>query len=146
MDILETIATVVTKVHKVRKDDFFSKNRRTELVEARRQMMAISRNEYGLSTVKIGRFLNRDHSSVVHHCVKHDDLMDVDKVYRDKFVKTLNLITLMSKRPSEVKTIYDILHKQDEKIEALQKSYDSLSEKYIRLKESITNLNTLANG
>lgn len=145
-NILDTITGVVARAHGLNKNELFTKYRGSNLVEARRHIMYIAKEEYGITCKKIGDWLNLDHSSVVHHCKKHQDLYDVDKNYRDKFDKSHHLMTALMTRPSDVKNIYDVITEQDDKIMSLELELKDIRVKFSKIQKSINQLNNEVNG
>jgi len=145
-NILDTITGVVARTHGLKKNEVFTKYRGGTLVEARRQIMYIAKQEYGITCKKIGDWLNLDHSSVVHHCKKHSDLYEVDKNYRDKFDKAHHLMTALMTRPSDVKNIYDVINEQDDKIMSLELELKDIRSKFKKIQNNINQLNIEVNG
>ena len=61
------VLNTVLQVYKIRRADLEGKGRALMLVEARRVAIWLLREDAGLGVTDIGRWLLRDHSTVIHH-------------------------------------------------------------------------------
>lgn len=83
---ISEIADITTDVTGVTMHDINSKRRLREVIDAITIIVNLARKYTTLTTVKIGQFIgNRDHSSVVHHCKKLDNLLMYDKEFKRKY-------------------------------------------------------------
>jgi Trp operon repressor len=69
-------------------EEILSKTRKRSVVEARMMVSKLLLNE-GLSYSEIARFLSKDHATIIHYRNLHDDLIDSDPQYREKFEKLI---------------------------------------------------------
>ena len=58
-----------------------SGNRKQELAYARRAFLAISRKLSGLSLKKIGKIINRNHTTVIYSITQHNNEIDINEEY-----------------------------------------------------------------
>ena len=69
-------------------------NRKAELVRARHMIMKYM-FDCGHFSTDIGRFMQRDHTTVLHACISVKNQVETDVVYRelnDEFVKYMRLL------------------------------------------------------
>jgi nicotinate-nucleotide adenylyltransferase len=79
---------IVFKELKISKDILISKSRKGEVVDARRTIIVISKNNSKLSLAKIGNNLGgRDHSTILNAIKEHNKLYGSDREYTSKFDK-----------------------------------------------------------
>lgn len=64
--------------------DMQSISRKKELVNARQIAMYLMKQRRAGSLVSIGRYFNRDHSTVIYAVQTVNDLMDTEKAYKKK--------------------------------------------------------------
>jgi len=65
---VQTILSAVCAEFGVSKDDLLSKKREAQISQARQIAMFLLREDAGLTVARIGRELERDHSTVLHGC------------------------------------------------------------------------------
>ena len=65
---VDTILKAVCAEFGVSKDDLLSKKREATISQARQITMYLLREDAGLTVARIGRELERDHSTVLHGC------------------------------------------------------------------------------
>jgi chromosomal replication initiator protein len=95
--IIDKIIDLVCEDFYADKEAIISKSRRRELVVVRHAIMAICKEFTQVSLQNIGRhFGGRDHSSVIHGINSTGDLVDTDRVFKQKMqdVKTRVAIVL----------------------------------------------------
>jgi chromosomal replication initiator protein len=68
----DTILRAVCAEFGITKDDLLSKKRDATISHARQITMYLLREDAGLSVARIGRELERDHSTVLHGCKRID--------------------------------------------------------------------------
>lgn len=96
-EIIDKIIDVVCEDFYAERESILSKSRRREFVIVRHAAMSICKEFTHVSLQNIGRhFGSRDHSSVLHGLNCTSDLIDSDKVFRQKMidVKTRVVIAL----------------------------------------------------
>jgi len=69
--------------------DILGRNRKTEIVDARKIYMIILYVYFNYKLVQISLRTNRDHSTIIHAINVHDDLIKTNASYREKFKKVL---------------------------------------------------------
>lgn len=85
------VLSIVCDVHKIGIITVLSKYRGIEAVNARMQFMVLMFNLFGYGSVKVGKLLSRDHSTIIHAKKAHNDILDLnnDKLYISKFNEIL---------------------------------------------------------
>lgn len=83
LEMLEVL-DLVAKVTKVFKEDIMSRKRDREIVIARSLFSYICRNHLKKQFKVIGRFLNRDHSSIIYHCEVYNNYLKMN--YRNETI------------------------------------------------------------
>ena len=79
---IENISRLVCQYYDLSKESIKVKNKSKVLVSARRIIYALSYNSIPESTYKsISAYYNRHHSTIIHHCQRHEELMQVDPKY-----------------------------------------------------------------
>jgi len=78
----ENIMQVVCDYYGVTKEDVLTVNRRQDLVAARHMFCNICRSYTHSTTLAIGKYIGRDHSSVVFGSNKIDKFYEFDKMVR----------------------------------------------------------------
>ena len=72
-------------VSNISKKKFYSKSRTRHLIDARRMVYAFCKETLNLGYSKTAKFFNMNHATVIHHYKCHNELMQYDVFYRDKF-------------------------------------------------------------
>ena len=72
------ILDLVSKVTKVFKQDIIGRKRQREVVIARSLFSYICRHHLKKQYNTIGRFINRDHSSVIYHCEVYNNYLKMN--------------------------------------------------------------------
>ena len=78
----EAICDIVYSFYNVSKEDFYSKKRTREIVQARQVSMYLCKKHTNLSLKSIGEALARDHATVVHAIKTVTNLLEIDKSLR----------------------------------------------------------------
>ncbi|MDE6183726.1 MAG: chromosomal replication initiator protein DnaA, partial [Rikenellaceae bacterium] len=78
----EAICEIVYTFFNVTKEDFFSKKRSREIVQARQVSMYLCKKHTNLSLKSIGEAIERDHATVVHAIKTVTNLIETDKGLR----------------------------------------------------------------
>lgn len=63
----------------------FMKSNKAFVIHYRRLFIALNYEEFGPK--KLGKFLGFDHSTMIHHLGKHEELIETDKDYEYEFLK-----------------------------------------------------------
>jgi chromosomal replication initiation ATPase DnaA len=94
-DIFESVNIIidtVCMVHGLERVIIFD-GRKSERVDARRQMHYLMREKLGMSLTAVGIQMNGvDHSTVIHNLAVHGDLMDTDSIYRNRFLEVCRIL------------------------------------------------------
>lgn len=77
-DILQSISDVMELPIR----EVMSKSRRRDVSDARSIFIGIAYSNFGCTTIELGEFINRHHSSIVHSIAKNDSLYNIDLEYR----------------------------------------------------------------
>ena len=78
----DDIMNVICKYYDLEKKDVLTNNRHQELVTARHMFCNMCRTYTTSTTIAIGKYINRDHASVIFGSNKINNLYDVDKITR----------------------------------------------------------------
>ncbi len=88
MDIkLEYLFQSVEFVTGINRVKLTAQTRAREVVDARRIYCSLAREYLSETVQNIGNAINLHHSSVIHMCSSHEDLYDLNKEYRENFLK-----------------------------------------------------------
>lgn len=68
-----------------------SKTRKRSVVDARTIFTYVARR-YNFTVTKIGKHMNRDHTTAIHHTQKAEDLFKTDPLFVEKYTKVINRI------------------------------------------------------
>ena len=91
MELLETNHRVKQAVEaaclvcNISEKEFYNKKRERHLVDARRMVYSFCRNVLGLGWLSIGRYFSVNHATAIHHNKVHQQLLDFDKIYVEKY-------------------------------------------------------------
>jgi chromosomal replication initiation ATPase DnaA len=85
---IERMIYIVSETVGVRKSDIQGNCRKKDLAAARHLVCYYLYNVFGLSLTRIGKILNKHHSTVIHALRQHDGRYAFDKEYRDYFDKS----------------------------------------------------------
>jgi chromosomal replication initiation ATPase DnaA len=73
-------------------DEIQSQNRKQELIFARHMFCYLCRKHLQMSLVDIGRILMRDHSTIINAVSKASDLIEYDKITKQRYALTMELL------------------------------------------------------
>ena len=80
---IEKVQKAVCQYFNISMDNLLSKSRKRQIVQARQIAMYMSRNLLKCSLSTIGSEIGgKDHSTVLHACATVQDLMSIDKTFR----------------------------------------------------------------
>ncbi len=91
MELLETNHRVKQAVEaaclvcNISEKEFYNKKRERHLVDARRMVYSFCRSVLGLGWLSIGRHFKVNHATAIHHNKVHEQLIDCDKIYQEKY-------------------------------------------------------------
>ena len=128
------IMQAVSKPTGISIEDMIGSSRFTPVVEPRRVAMVLMRKTLGLTLVGTGRYFNKDHATVLHAEKKHQDLMDIDKNYREYYsvceaaVKDDKLLKTADSR--------DIIIALTERVRVLEQELETLKNTTVWLQET----------
>ena len=74
---LGEVLTIVSRVTEVFQDDIISSKRQREIVTARALFAYVCRHHLKKSFKYIGRFINRDHSTIIHLCNNYENYLQM---------------------------------------------------------------------
>lgn len=119
--------------------DVGSKKRMRYVVEGRMIFSKILR-EYGYSLNRIGSFLGKDHTTIIHYTRTINKLLDVDLEMLGKYTKCRELFILEKQPSSELTTEYDLkneIFRLSTKLTVLLKENTLLKEKMANIKKDL---------
>lgn len=94
MDKIDRVKNVVCYVTKMSEKELLSKSRKRHIVDNRRMAFAICKDILELKWTEIANAFKLNHASIIHHYRKHQDLMDFDDYYSDKYQDLLEFFKL----------------------------------------------------
>lgn len=89
---LSDIANLVCLYLGVDEDTLHTPSRKRELVQARQMCMSFQKLYSKQSLKNVGRYWERDHSTVIHACQTIKDLIDTDRKLREEYNEINRLI------------------------------------------------------
>jgi chromosomal replication initiation ATPase DnaA len=72
-DTMRFVTLIVCNALNVRFDEVFEKNRRSDLVEARKFIYYYAKSRYGIGPVRAAQYFHQDHTSAIH---SNNDITD----------------------------------------------------------------------
>ncbi len=87
---LDCVLNVVLQYTQVTEQEFTSKKKTNDIVIARMIFSSVSRELLWHRITLIGKFMNRHHSTVIHHTKTTQDLLKVDKSFHQIYHKCLD--------------------------------------------------------
>ncbi len=88
----ESIVHLVAQHYGITRDQLKGKRRTNSVALPRQIAMYLMRRQTTLSLSEIGRFFDRDHTTVIHACDKIDRLREADRPMRDTVERLANLV------------------------------------------------------
>ena len=79
------VITTVSNITGVSIRDIRGKDRRHDIVEARRICMVLLHDELLYKSARVGKIFNRNHATALHAYKVHKDIYEVDKNYRRRY-------------------------------------------------------------
>ena len=123
------IMLAVSKPTGISIEDMKGRSRFTPIVEARRVAMVLIRKTLGLTLVATARHFEKDHATVLHACRQHEDLMDVDRDYREYYA--VCELAVENDELLKVKDSRDIIIALTERVRTLEEEVKELKSKII---------------
>ena len=124
LDIAEMMLKIVEHLFAIPRAEFLTNSRVRDHVVRRCLVANLILTYTDLRDVAIGKLINRDRTSAIHMFRLHDDLIIVDKTYKDYFERASSLYA----RANYLPRIDDV-------------TMDSIIERIIKLNEEVETLN-----
>jgi hypothetical protein len=86
------LVQIICEVHLIEFNNVFSKTRKTEYIDARTQLSAFLYTYLQYRYTRIANIFGKDHSTIIHSVKKHEDLLETDKIYTQKFTSFVELV------------------------------------------------------
>lgn len=134
MDELKLLKLIIENVLQV---DIKKKSRMRNLIDARYIYTKILRDR-GHTCTAIGKYIGKDHTTIVHYSNKMDALLSRDELLAEKYIKCKN--ALQKERPVIEENLSDrvvFLKSEVEKLVAERKKFNNMYERYMRLVDII---------
>jgi chromosomal replication initiation ATPase DnaA len=74
---MNELLTIVSKATNITKREILGNSRKREIIQARGLFCYVAVRNLGKMTTVTGRFLNRDHSTVINHCKNYDGWIEM---------------------------------------------------------------------
>ena len=84
---IEVLFNIIEDETGATKSEMKAANRKKNIVNARTMFWAILKRYTKLGCVKMGKYLRKDHASVLHHLRKHKDLIAIYSEYSHKYTR-----------------------------------------------------------
>ena len=118
--IFDKIIETVAEEYSIDSHELFENNRRGPVMESRRMIIYILRRKYKWTYQKIGRKLNKDHATIIHHFKKMDFWIKQDPFLKDEVDELIAKIhfdpMLLSKRSFVDKIMTEIIVWDDQDV------------------------------
>ena len=124
LEIAEMMLKIVEHLFAIPRSEFLTQSRLRDHVVRRCLVANLVLTYTDLRDVAIGKLINRDRTSAIHMFRLHDDLIIVDKTYKDYFERASSLYA----RANYLPRIDDV-------------TIDSIIERIIKLNEEVETLN-----
>ena len=82
---IEKCIEAVCLVCNISKKEFYNKTRARHLIDARRMVYAFCKDTLNLGYSKTAKFFKMNHATVIHHYKCHQELMEYNVFYKEKF-------------------------------------------------------------
>jgi len=82
---IEKCIEAVCLVSNISKKEFYNKTRARHLIDARRMVYAFCKDTLNLGYSKTAKFFKMNHATVIHHYKCHQELMEYNVFYKEKF-------------------------------------------------------------
>ena len=96
----EEIIKKACEIHHITVDEFLSGERSRPIPDARAMVSFVLRKRKYATLKKIGKNINKHHSTVIHHLKVHNALYTTDKSYKERFDLLDNLLPFHDYRNS----------------------------------------------
>ena len=124
LEIAEMMLKIVEHLFAIPRSEFLTQSRMRDHVVRRCLVANLILTYTDLRDVAVGKIINRDRTSAIHMFRLHDDLIIVDKTYKDYFERASSLYA----RANYLPRIDDV-------------TMDSIIERIIKLNEEVETLN-----
>ena len=78
---IKQVINIACEKHEIDLHEFCSNRRLSDIIDCQRQVIYLLHKEYHFSCTKVASWFIKDHSTILHSCKKHLDLMDTTKMY-----------------------------------------------------------------
>lgn len=130
LEIAEMMVKIVEHLFVIPRAEFLSESRYRDHVNRRCLVANLIFTHTELKDVAIGKFINRDRTTVLHMLRLHDDLIVVDKVYKSWFERASSLYARVNYFPNidnvTVNEITERIIKLNEEMEILNNMLGNL--------------------
>lgn len=134
---LDYISERISGTFNVPKTSILGKSRKLEFLTGRHALCYVATN-FGYSSVKIGKFIGRDHSTVLHSVIRAKEKMVTDDEFKrlvDKVLENLNNFYYIGSNQEERSEVFDFASELDD-----------LGRKAIRVANRLRRQNGLPSG
>lgn len=82
---IEDVIYQCCKMNDISQNEFYSKSRLRKIVDARTMAFYFLRNVLDYKYMELGRIFDKNHATIIHAVKKHDNMMEWDIRYKDKY-------------------------------------------------------------
>ena len=83
--ILTSLVILTANIYGIREKQVMAKKRTRLFVQARTTIAAILRFNYNMPLMRIGKIMDKDHSTIIHMLKNHRQDMEYDLEYKKKY-------------------------------------------------------------
>jgi|TARA_R100000030_G_scaffold82453_1_gene65268 hypothetical protein len=135
-DKLSKVLEMVSDITDVPKEHIKGRHRLREAVDARRIYAVLCRLHLGLQFQLIGRYVKRNHASILYYVGQHDILIKSDARYRRNYNSAEQILLSNFSSMTRTKSFLDLLVQENielrEKVKTLNDRMDKLEKKLTR--------------
>ncbi len=77
----------ISSINRIFECNVFDLTRQQQHVEGRIALTILLRKDFKYSLTKIAKIFGKTHATIIHYIKKHDDYMDFNREYRNKFLE-----------------------------------------------------------
>ena len=142
-DNIEKIVSLACRLGDITKEELFSKSRKRLIGDVRICVGNLLRRVFGLNKSEAGRFLNRDHASIIHYENQHGYMMTLNyykKIYNacvelatDRTFDSEKVLVSHYESINRLKKENSILTKRVKELTNEMKQYSAIKENILKL-------------
>lgn len=111
---MENVVVECCNIHNISHFEFHSKSRLRYIIDCRTMAFYFIRKVLDITYPKMAKHFNKNHATIIHAVNKHDDMMEYDVRYKDKYLQLQ--YKLMDQYPAQFQgnIIYQLKKENDQ--------------------------------